>query len=727
MSGSVEHYPLLVSPLARSMRRELSGVIGLRSRLSTTKGVTLVLWSPAPGIRQNRFVRNRRGIVPGNRRLAWVLASAGLLFAGLALVLHLLNRDPPAGLTHYVPNSAAFCAALTVLGALILRRYRWHPIGLLLVGVGLGTGFSGLGREYVALAGDGSLPPGASWAYWLASFLWYPAYALVTTLLLVVFPDGRPPSRPWWAVVAAIVGVVAIDTVWFALTPLPTDLPPELAGLRHPLGLTGEPRSPEEVLPFWPLLVLTLVLASVAALITRLARADALTRRQLGWFAIGSLLWLAFVVVDAVTDVSTAVPLLEVVFLLLPPLGAAIGILRYNLLDLDRVIHRGLVAAGAAGAAGVVYAGIVLLAERLVGRQHDFGTSAVAVGSLAVAALPLWRGLNGAVERLLFGQRTQPFEVVARLGSELEAVLDPETMLTRVARTLADSLRLPFVRIDVPGLQPVEAGSPVPERTSLPLVHNGMTVGALAVGHRSETESLDSQERSLLEDLARRVAAIADAMRLRGELARSRERLVLAREEERRRIRRDLHDGLGPQLAGIGLQLDMAREVGEDLARLDALLGRARDEVSEAILAVRRVVDGLRPPALDELGLVGAIRQQVDLLDTSPMGGLHVVVEAPDELGRLPAAVEVAAFRIATEAAANAARHSGASRCTIELRRGDALEMDIRDDGQGIDGTVGPGVGLISLPDRAEELGGKVVVESEPERGTRVVATLPLA
>jgi len=123
---------------------------------------------------------------------------------------------------------------------------------------------------------------------------------------------------------------------------------------------------------------------------------------------------------------------------------------------------------------------------------------------------------------------------------------------------------------------------------------------------------------------------------------------------------------------------------------------------------------------------VGAIRQKVDLLDTSPMGGLQVVVEAPDELGHLPAAVEVAAFRIATEAAANAARHSGARQCTIELRRADGLEMEIRDDGQGMDGTIGSGVGLISLRDRAEELGGKVVIESEPERGTRVAATLPL-
>ena len=140
------------------------------------------------------------------------------------------------------------------------------------------------------------------------------------------------------------------------------------------------------------------------------------------------------------------------------------------------------------------------------------------------------------------------------------------------------------------------------------------------------------------------------------------------------------------------------------------------------------MVDGLRPPALDELGLVGAIRQQVGLLDTSAMGGLRITVDAPEELGPLPAAVEVAAFRIATEAANNAARHSGARACTIELRRRDALEMEIRDDGQGIqpDGRSGSGIGLMSLRDRAEELGGDVVVESAQGQGTRVAAMLPL-
>jgi signal transduction histidine kinase len=646
-----------------------------------------------------------------------------------ALALLVLNRSGPSdGLAQFVPNSVLSCVALSVLGAVILRRHHHHPIGLLLVGLGLATGLSGLGRAYVGLVADGSAPPAAAWAYGLASFLWVPGYALVTTLLLVIFPDGRPPSPRWWPLVIAIVAFVAVDIAWFALTPFPTDGPPEVAGLGHPLGLTGEARRIEDVFPYWGLLWLVLVLGSLAALVTRLARADPLSRRQLAWFALGSFVWLGFVVLDSILTLSDIGPLLDAVFLTFPPLGAAIGILRYRLLDVDRVIHRGMLAALFAAVAGILYAGTVLLAERLVGRQHDLGTSVVAVGVVAVAALPAWRGLNQAVERLLYGQRSQPFQVVARLGAELDAAVTPEILFQRVAHSLAESLRLPYVAIEIDGLEEVRVGEPQPQTTAIGLAHNGIPVGSLVLGHRSETEPLSREELRLLDDLARRLAATAHGIQLASDLRRSREQLVLAREEERRRIRHDLHDSLGPQLAGIGLQLDLAREaMKNDPVRLEPLLARAKDELSDAILDVRRVVDGLRPPALDELGLVSAIRQQVGLLDTSALGGTRISVDAPDDLGPLPAAVEVAAFRIATEAVTNAVRHSGARACTVELRRCDAFEVEIRDDGHGIQDEFSNGVGLVSLRERAEELGGEVLIDSGPARGTRVWASLPLA
>lgn len=674
-------------------------------------------------------VKGGRTWPEGRRLTAWAVGCGGVLIGVAAVVLVAVNGNRPSRqLTVYIPATSITCAALSSLGALILRRHRGQPVGLLLVALGYATGISGLARAYVALGADGSPPFAAEWAYWLASFLWLPPYVLVTTLLLVVFPDGRPPSPRWWPLVVAIVAMVAVDTVWFAFMAFPTDRIPELAGLHHPLGVTGEPRHLDEVVPFLWLPWLLVAVASIAALVARLVSAPPLVRRQVEWFALGALLWLGFVIVDSVTDVSVRWPLLEALFLTFLPLGAAVGIVRHNLLDIDRVIHRGLVAAGFAGALGALYGATVVFAERLVGPHHDPAVSVVAVSVVALAVLPLWRGLDRGVERMLFGERAEPFDVLARLGAELDAAVSPEVLLERVAHSIAGSLRLQFVAVEVQGHDPVRVGEPRAQSTSFPLVHNGMTVGTLFLGHRSDREPFAAEERRLLDDLSRRLAATARAMQLASDLRRSREELVLAREEERRRIRHDLHDGLGPQLAGIGLQLDLAREqLGEDRVRVEPLLARAKDELSDAILHIRRVVDGLRPPALDELGLVGAIRQQVGLLDTSDMGGLQVDVRAADDLGPLPAAVEVAAFRIATEAANNAARHSGARACTIELRRCGALEVEIRDDGRGIRHGFRDGIGLVSLRDRAEELGGEIMVDSAPGRGTRVAATLPLA
>ena len=557
--------------------------------------------------------------------------------------------------------------------------------------------------------------------------MWYPAYALVPTLLLVIFPDGRPPTRRWWPVCIAAVGVVVIDVVWFALTPLPPEIETALPGLRHPLGRVGEARSLEEVFSLWPAVSFVVLLTCVAALLVRLTRSDGTRRRQLQWFALGSLLWIGFLIVDALTHVSDTQPLLDTAFFLMPPLGAAIAIVRHNLFDLDRIMHRGLASGVFAAVAGVVYAAVVLLAQRVVGARQDLAISAIAVGAVTIAALPVWRWVNGFVERLLYGQRTEPFEVLARMSAELEAAVAPHVLLERVATGLATSLRVPWVCVAVAGWDPVQVGEERALTTSLPLVADGVTLGTLVVGHRSETEAFTAHEQRLLEDLAGRLATAVRSFRLAAELRHSREQLVLAREEERRRIRRDLHDGLGPQLAGISLQIDMSLELlADDPERVVTLLSRVKDELSDGVLAVRRVVDGLRPPSLDELGLIGAIRQQVALLDTSLTGGLDIRVVAPTDLGPLPAATEVAAFRIVTEAVTNTARHAEATTCTVEVRGADALQVEIRDDGRGISSGGEAGVGLGSMQARAEELGGLIRVESSPGSGTCITATLPL-
>ncbi len=227
--------------------------------------------------------------------------------------------------------------------------------------------------------------------------------------------------------------------------------------------------------------------------------------------------------------------------------------------------------------------------------------------------------------------------------------------------------------------------------------------------------------------MARQAGVAVHAVRLTADLQRSRERLVTAREEERRRLRRDLHDGLGPTLGSLPMKLDVADDlVEEDPAAARELLRGLKSQARSAVADIRRLVYELRPPALDDLGLVGAVRE---VAAQHGADGLRASVEAPKMLPPLPAAVEVAAYRIAQEALTNVVRHSGAAECAVRLALGEecgTLRLEIEDDGIGIGEDRGTGVGLHSMRERAEELGGECVVESPPGGGTRVSASLPI-
>ena len=663
-------------------------------------------------------------------KAALAAGAAGLLMSLLVVALHQMNSDvafrDELGL--YSLTVAAGSALYATLGALILWRRPRHPIGLLFVAIGLAAGLAAACREYTMLGVPAdNLLPGASWAWWLGTFVWYPGYAVRATLLLAIFPDGRPPSRPWWIVVVAAGALIAVDTAWFAVTPF-RELPGPLAGLMHPLGIRGEPQALEHVFPALPLVYLGVTLACIAALVHRLVRSRGDKRLQVSWFALGALLWVAAAVIDSQTQFSHRWVWAELLFIALPAVGATIGIVRHDLYDIRRVVHRGAVLVAFGAAATMIYGTVVLLGRYWFGRSSDdIWPAAMAVSLIAVAALPMLRGTDRAARRLLYGETTEPLIVLSRLTGEFNAARDPTGVLARAAETIRRSLRLPYVGIEAEGLDPVEAGSSRTDVEILPLIERGIRVGEVMLGRRAEGEPFRPDERDLLDDLAARLASTVSAIRLRDELARSRERLVFGREEERRRIRQDLHDGLGPQLAGIGLQLDLAEELIErDPIEVRRMLARAKNELDSALVNVRHIVEGLRPPALDELGLVGAIKQAASNLDASVTDGFVVSVDA-DNLGPLPAAVEVAAFRIAAEAATNAARHSGGSTCAITLEREKDLAVVVEDDGKGVNAEAPMGVGLSSMRRRAEELGGSFTVESREDRGTRIIARLPVS
>ena len=261
----------------------------------------------------------------------------------------------------------------------------------------------------------------------------------------------------------------------------------------------------------------------------------------------------------------------------------------------------------------------------------------------------------------------------------------------------------------------------------LPLVHAGRPVGTMLVGARAHGEPLGPADVALLEQFARSAAAAANAAALSVEVQRSRERLITAREEERRRLHSDLHDGLAPTLAGAVLTIDAARRLmNSDPAAADELLDRAAASVEGTVADVRRVVYALRPPALDQLALVGALRQHALMLSTGA-ADLDCDVIAPEPFPHLPAATEVAAFRIAQEALTNVVRHAHARHATVTLAVDGALTLEVRDDGTGLPADRTPGVGLESMRERALELGGTCSVGDRPDGGTAVSVALPLA
>jgi signal transduction histidine kinase len=330
----------------------------------------------------------------------------------------------------------------------------------------------------------------------------------------------------------------------------------------------------------------------------------------------------------------------------------------------------------------------------------------------------------------VLGEREDPYRVVAGLAYRLERSDGPGEQLVAVAAAVAEAFRSPWVGVEIDhadGQRVVaEHGTRPAAVQSLPIAYRGEEVGRLLLPRDGVRAQLVTRDERLLADVVRQVAAAARASSLAAQLQASREQLVTAREEERRRLRRDLHDGLGPSLGAVVLRIDTARNLAADRPDdADRLLRQARDEVAAALSDVRRLVHDLRPPALDDLGLTGAVRQQAGRVLPATV---VVTVHADPGVEDLPAAVEVAAYRIASEALANVARHARAARVRIALGReaDGALTVTVTDDGVGIAPGAPAGVGLVSLRERAAELGGRCSVTCPAGGGTVLRAVLPV-
>jgi two-component system, NarL family, sensor kinase len=572
------------------------------------------------------------------------------------------------------------------------------------------------------LYGEASLDAGGEWpltsaVYWLGTWTWAPAFVAVGTLLPLVLPDGRPLWRPATALATAAVGVAALS---WALTPYHLQDVPIDNGLQNPVGI--DVVADGIVADLSAALLLTAIAVSLSSLVVRWRRSRGVEREQLTWLLLGVagtvLLALAGVLSDpSVGEVVAAVAMLPL------PLACGVALLRHRLWDVDVVVSRSLAYGLLTGAVVGGYVAAVAVLGGLLGSTA--GAPVLATAVVALCVLPLHGRLQRLVNRLVHGHDDDPYTALARLGGRLEAAADPaeiaEHVLPDLVQQVVRVLRVPAAAVVLSDGSRTAVGAVPTDGTRVPLVYAGTEVGALVVDGTDHSRS----DRRLLDRLAQQAAVAAHSVLLGRDVARARAQAATAREEERRRLRRDLHDGMGPSLAALALQAETARDlVAGDPEAATALLDRLVPRLNEAVRDVRTLVHDLRPPTLDELGLAGALEELTNRF-TRP--DLPVRLHA-GPLSAVPAAVDLAAYRIAGEALANAVRHAGA-RCidvTVDERDG-SLRLAVTDDGRGVDITAPAGVGLRSMRERAEELGGSLVVSPVPSgRGTTVTAVLPI-
>jgi two-component system NarL family sensor kinase len=681
-------------------------------------------------------------IVNGRRFFTWVAWSAATLAAAMVVAtvwLHWVNRtiDTTGLPTQLWPGTVLQTLAWAVAGVLIASKRPRNPFGWLFCGASLAQGVTALGYEYAvaALAPSGHNLPGGAWVFWLASWAWVLHIGVIPVVLLL-FPNGRLLSRRWGALLGMALTATAALVVSQALRPgsMTPDAPSSLlAFVENPVGIAGTAQIFEAVKSVSSALLDLVLVAGVIGLLVRFRRARGDERQQLKWLASVAVFLPITIAVDNLL-LAMASTLAFKVHMALLIATITVAVLKYRLYDIDLIINRSLVYGTLTVLVLGLYVAVVALLGVALRARASLGVSLVATGVVAAAFSPLRARLQRAVDRLMYGGRHEPYEVISRLGQRLEATLAPHQVLPSVVETVAQALKLPYVAVELRQGDAIHTvashGQAQAEALRLSLQYQGELVGHLVLAARSGDEGFTPADRRLLEDLARQAGVAAHAVALTAALQHSRERLVTAREEERRRLRRDLHDGLGPALTAVALKIDATRNVLEDDPKAaDALLGELRAETKAAIEGIRRLVYDLRPPALDELGLVGALREQAASFvrrGAGTLDGLYVSVEAPDELPPLPAAVEVAAYRIGAEAVTNVARHAHASHCVLRLSLNGALEVEVTDNGVGATASWRPGVGLTSMRERAAELGGTCTIGPDPKGGTRVHARLPL-
>ena len=534
-----------------------------------------------------------------------------------------------------------------------------------------------------------------------------------------VFPNGRFTPR-WTA--AVLIG-------WFLLLVPPYYFPDS------PLNL------PNSAI-FGPLFMFVHLSGIVAQIYRYLRVSGSIEKQQTKWvvygltLGVGGALFTKMLVLTITDPMGDGLPIafvfniIAVLWMLLLPISITIAVIRYRLWDINPIINRTLVY-GALSFLTIAFYILMVGGFALYFRSNETNVviSFIATGVVAILFEPLRQRLQRAVNRLMYGERDDPATVLIRLSQRLDSALAPGSVLQTIVETLAQTLRLPYAAISLSDEEPHFAstpGMPPSDLVYLPLTYQTARIGQLILAPRAAGESFSPSDMKLINIIAQQAGVAAYTVRLNNDLQKSRERLITAQEEERRRLRRDLHDGVGPTLASFSQRLETAAElIHTNPQKSEKIIHALQGQVTDTVAEIRRLVYALRPPVLDEFGLVSAIREHT--AQYRGPKGIRVTFDVSDPMPPLPAAVEVAAYRIALEAFTNIIKHAQASTCHILIRiENGSLLLEISDNGKGLPAETHAGIGFHSMRERASELGGEFSIENKPSGGTIVRGRLPL-
>jgi signal transduction histidine kinase len=616
-----------------------------------------------------------------------------------------------------------FIPTFATVGAVLVAKRPTNPVGWLVSA----SGFCYALGTFAILVGHFS----TRWADWLANWVWGLGIGIPATFVLLLFPTGHLPS-PRWRPVAWFAGAVLV-----ALFLGSAFQPGVMQGTHsiNPVGIGGPLGGVFKLFRDAFGLVFVAALGAVVSLFFRFRRAQSLEREQIKWLVYAAALLVVAAIAGSVVpslvsskelgnNLQNAIISGGFVFV---PVAIGIAILKYRLYDLDVVIRKTVVFGLLAAFITVVYAGIVGGIGAIVGSKSSTGLSFVAAAALAVLFQPARDRARRVADRLVYGGRATPYEVLSEFSGRVGEAYAADDVLPRMAQVLAAGtgaeaaavwLRL-GAELRPAAVWPVGASAPPDDRVEV--THQTERLGELSV-RMPASNPMNPAKRRLVEDLASQAGLVLRNVRLIEELRGSRQRLVAAQDEERRKIERNIHDGAQQQLVALAVKQRMAASiVGRDDERARAILEELQSETTQALEDLRDLARGVYPPLLADQGLAAALESQAR---KSPVP-VEVVV---DGVGRFPQEIEAAVYFSCLEALQNVAKYAGASGAVVRVAEsGGELTFQVEDDGGGFDpASTGYGTGLQGMADRLDALGGRIDVRSAPGTGTRVTGRIPI-